>query len=62
MAETISKHSIKYPVAVDESGETNNAYAVNGYPDYYIIDQEGRLVVADCANDQVEAVIEKLLK
>ena len=35
---------------------------VNGYPDYFIIDQTGKLVVADCANDEVEAVVDKLLK
>jgi len=58
----VESKGIKYPVAIDAKGETIAAYAVNSYPDYYIIDRDGRLVVADCANGQVEAVIEKLLK
>ena len=58
----VASKGIKYPVAIDAKGETIAAYSVNSFPDYYIIDQNGTLVVADCANDQVEAVIEKLLK
>ena len=62
MNETVASKGIKYPVAIDAKGETIAAYAVNSYPDYYIIDQKGTLVVADCANGKVEAVIEKLLQ
>ena len=62
MAAVVKKHGIKYPVAMDPDEGTDKAYVVNGYPDYYVIDQNGKLVVADCANDQVEAVIEKLLE
>lgn len=62
MKGVVETHGIKYPVAIDPAGATIAAYAVNSYPDYYIIDQTGTLVVADCANGEVEAVIEKLLK
>jgi cytochrome c biogenesis protein CcmG/thiol:disulfide interchange protein DsbE len=62
MKEVMEKHDITYPVAIDEKGKTIKAYKVNGYPDYYIFDQEGKLVVADCSNSKVGAVIEKLLK
>lgn len=62
MRETVREKDILYPVAVDSSGKTGKAYAVNGYPDYYIIDQTGKLVVADCANSKVEDVIAALLK
>ncbi len=61
MKSVVASQGIKYPVAIDAKGETIAAYAVNGYPDYYILDRNGTLVVADCANRQVEAVIEKLL-
>jgi cytochrome c biogenesis protein CcmG/thiol:disulfide interchange protein DsbE len=47
---------------VDKDGETIEAYKVDGYPDYFIIDRDGTLAVADCANDKVEAVLEKLLQ
>ena len=61
MGETVKRHSIKYPVAKDIDGKTVEAYKVNGYPDYYIIDQNGKLAVADCSNSQVETAIKTLL-
>ena len=35
---------------------------VNGFPDYYLIDAEGKLRLADCANGNVEKAIEILLE
>ena len=37
----------------DQEGKTIKEYEVNGYPDYYIIDRDGALVVADCSNSKV---------
>ncbi len=62
MADVIEKKKIEYPVAIDTDNLTSTAYKVNGYPDYYIFDREGVLVVADCANSKVTEVLEKLLK
>lgn len=61
MATVVKEHGIEYPVAIDRDGKTGAAYAVNSYPDYYIIGRDGTLVVADCANDKVEAVLKRLL-
>lgn len=62
MKDVVEKQGIKYPVAVDIRSATSTAYKVNGYPDYHIIDKSGKLVVADCSNGKVEAVLELLLK
>jgi peroxiredoxin len=62
MAETVKAKDLKYPTACDADGTTIKAYHVDSFPDYYIIDRKGNLRLADCRNDQVEAVIEKLLK
>ena len=62
MAAVAKKHEIKFPIAIDPGEKTDVSYKVNGYPDYFIIDQTGKLVVADCANGEVEAVVDKLLK
>ena len=62
MGKVVKEKGIKYPVAIDKNGEMIKAYKVNGYPDYYIFDKTGALVVADCANAQVEKVIKALLK
>jgi thiol-disulfide isomerase/thioredoxin len=61
MAETVKTKGIKYPVAADVSEQTDKAYKVDGYPDYYFIDRAGRLRVADCKNSQVEDAIQALL-
>ena len=62
MAATVKEKGIKYAVCLDGEGMTAKAYAVNGFPDYYIIDANGNLAVADCANGSVEKAIEALLK
>ncbi|MFT4901223.1 MAG: cytochrome c biogenesis protein CcmG/thiol:disulfide interchange protein DsbE [Lentimonas sp.] len=61
MQAVVAGKGIQYPVAIDVEDQTNAAYQANGYPDYYVIDQSGRLVVADCNNSDVEAVIKRLL-
>lgn len=58
----VEAKKITYPVAVDVDETLSDAYEVNGYPDYYLIDREGNVVLADCANDKVEAAIDALLK
>ena len=61
MAATVKEHKIEYPVAADTTGKTNEAYKVNGYPDYYFIDRAGNLRIADCSNGKVDEAIEALL-
>jgi thiol-disulfide isomerase/thioredoxin len=62
MAKMVKEKGIKYPVCLDTTGATAKAYAVNGYPDYYIIDATGKLALADCANANVEKALEALTK
>jgi cytochrome c biogenesis protein CcmG/thiol:disulfide interchange protein DsbE len=57
----ISKHKIKFPLAVDEEQQTVRAYLVDGYPDYYLIDRKGNLRIADCKNGWVEEAVKQLL-
>lgn len=61
MAATVKNKGIKYPVAADPDGKAGNAYKVNGYPDYYIIGRDGKLLVADCANSKVGDVLKVLV-
>jgi hypothetical protein len=57
----VKNKGIKYPVALDTGGAAAKAYAIDGYPDYYIIDQTGKLRLADCSNGSVEDAIKSLL-
>ena len=61
MAATAKEKGLKYATAQDPAGATIKAYKVDSFPDYYIIDREGILRLADCANDKVESAIKQLL-
>lgn len=61
MTETIRSKKIEYPCVLDAKGEANAAFKVDGYPDYVIIDREGRVRGADVQNGQVQNAIEYLL-
>lgn len=56
----VEDHKIEYPVAIDPEGKTIEAYKVNSYPDYYIIDRDGKILVADCKNGNVVDVLAAL--
>jgi cytochrome c biogenesis protein CcmG, thiol:disulfide interchange protein DsbE len=62
MAAMVKEKGIQYPVCLDTDGATAKAYAVNGFPDYYIFDATGKLVAADCANSAVDKVLSLLVK
>ena len=62
MAATAEQHGIKFPIALDPERETNQAYAVNGYPDYYIIGRDGRHLVPDIRNAAVEEALRVILE
>ena len=62
MAKMVNDKGIKYPVCLDTNGKTAKAYGVDGFPDYYILDAAGKLVLADCSNSAVEKALEALIK
>ncbi len=62
MADFVKKEKIPYPVAIDTEGKTVEAFAVDSFPDYYVIDRSGRVRVADLANAELDRVIEILLR
>lgn len=61
MERAVKKHDIRYHVAADIGQRTNNAFEVNGLPDYYVFDRHGRLRAADVRSDSVEEVVQMLL-
>lgn len=61
MAEVAEKSGIPYPIAVDSTGATVRSYAVDSYPDYYLIDRAGNLRVADLANGDLDRAVQFLL-
>lgn len=61
MADFVREQEIGYPVAIDVANATKTAYAVDSYPDYYLIDRAGNLRFADLSNGELERAIEYLL-
>lgn len=57
----VKETGIDFPVAVDTTEATVTAYAVDSYPDYYLIDRAGKLRVADLANGDLDRAVEVLL-
>lgn len=62
MADYIQEADLPWPIALDADGETVKAFAVDSYPDYYLIDRKGDLRVADLANGDLDRVVQILLK
>ena len=61
MAAFVADQKVTYPVAVDVENKTTSTFAVDSYPDYYLIDRAGNLRVADLKNAHVDAAIATLL-
>ena len=61
MREFVAEQGIDYPVASDVANQTTSAFAVDSYPDYYLIDRRGILRVADLANAGVDDAVAALL-
>jgi hypothetical protein len=57
----VDEQQITWPVAVDEDGKTVQAFAVDSFPDYYLVDRAGNLRVADIKNAAVDAAVAQLL-
>ena len=62
MRDVVNDKKIEYLTAADVDGKTDEAYHVNSYPDYYLIDRSGKLRIADCKNGAVDAAVEALLE
>jgi thiol-disulfide isomerase/thioredoxin len=56
----VAEHSYTFPIAID-SGKTADAFAVDGWPTYFLIDREGKVVKAFEHEPPRDEAIEKLL-
>ena len=61
MAKYVRDQELEFPVALDDDGKTVEAFKVDSYPDYYLIDRRGVLRVADLKNADVERAVQVLL-
>ncbi len=57
----VAEQQITYPVCADVDDATTTAFAVDSYPDYYLIDRAGKLRVADLQNAALDTALAALL-
>lgn len=55
------QYEIAFPAGIDLENRTNRAFGPNGYPDYYLLDREGHLRIADLHHNHLREAIEALL-
>lgn len=61
MKDTAIRFDIKYPICADVNDSTVRAYRVDGFPDYYIVDHEGRVAMADVRADALEVAVQAMI-
>ncbi len=59
--EVVDTHKIFYPMAVDTGNIWKEYFLVDGYPDYYIINRDGRIWAADVRSTAVRQAVKFLL-
>lgn len=62
MPDLVYSLDLPYPVAVDTRGHTEEAYNVDSHPDFYLIDRQGRVRIADLMDFELERAIELVLR
>ncbi|MFI4861308.1 MAG: redoxin domain-containing protein [Phycisphaerales bacterium JB063] len=55
------EYGINFAACVDVDNRTNRAYGPNGFPDYYLLDKQGHLRIADLNHGNLEDAIQALL-
>jgi cytochrome c biogenesis protein CcmG/thiol:disulfide interchange protein DsbE len=62
LAEFVKKREQTYPIYQDFLGNASQAYDVEGYPTFFLLDRRGNLILKDPANlKEVDEAIQKAL-
>ncbi|MEM9414273.1 MAG: TlpA disulfide reductase family protein [Planctomycetota bacterium] len=61
LANVAEEYNLAFPACVDVDNRTNRAYGPNGFPDYYLLDKQGHLRIADLNHANLEEAIQALL-
>jgi hypothetical protein len=57
-----SELKMDWPVALDETKKSMEAFHCDSYPDYCLIDRKGNVRFCDIANGEIDKAIDALLK
>ncbi len=61
MTQTAQRHKMKYPSARDIDNTTSNAYGVQWWPFYVLVDREGKIRAAGLAPNSLSTAVQSLL-
>lgn len=62
MQDFVERRELPWPIAADRDGKTEARFDVDGFPDYFLIDREGVLRIADVRSDQLDRAIAFLVR
>jgi hypothetical protein len=62
MRKYVKDNEIPWLIVQDDDRKTMKAFGADSFPDYYIIDRNGKVRFADLANSEVDRAVEMLLK
>lgn len=62
MMETAKQHSGTFAMAADQDDKTRNAYGVQWWPYYVVVDRDGIVRAAGVHSEKVSTVVERLLE
>ncbi len=62
LADLVTEQDIPYPVAWDATGGVSASWMVDDQPDYWLIDRDGKVRVADLADSSIGTAAQRLLK
>ena len=55
------EHGVTWPIAADVDKKTVRAFGIDSFPDYCLIDRQGKLRVVDLANGDLDRAVKVLL-
>lgn len=61
MMETAEAHDGRFPMAADLNDQTKDAYGVQWWPYYVVVDREGIIRAAGLRSDKISTVVDRLL-
>lgn len=62
MDASVKENGLTYLIAQDGEKKMMKAFQGDSFPDYYLIDRQGKVRFADLANGEIDRAVELLLK
>ena len=58
---SVAKKELAFPVCLDQAGQTSLAYKTDGTPDLFLIDRDGKLLIADFTDEALLPAVASIM-